>query len=511
MKKLLCLTALLFVFQCYAQLKVAELPVNYESQYFSQKESIAISNEKTGELVVFVEDYLKSYAYLLDSDMKVKSNFETTSLPISFKTFLGYTINEDESYTIFFSNNSKKKFGAFILDFKSKKFSKKTLDFKLKKEAYVEGVTFNGEFYLISVSKNASDLHFYTFNKDLIPTKKTVDFSFVNHKTSNGFSKTAHSLLVSKGFSNGSLTKIDETTPNAIENTCEPSKFYVFNNQFYFTFDHDKAHTIVVTVNPENFELNYKEYKQQFMGSASSFVNHNSYIHDNKLFQVIANTSKMGLKVTDLTSDILLKEINLNKEDTITFKNTPILQEKPGMFNTTQTREMEKTSKFLRKIAQGDIGISVYKTENNYELTIGSRKEVNTGGAPMMMGGFGAVGSIPIATAGAMSVSFNPVYMAYGGYTSTKSVRIECLFDHNFNHVEGNIADNIFDTVMNFEDSFDNSIPVKVSTINAEADRYEFAEKTRLQLKNIFRHQDQLFMTFLGSKDKNYHLIKFEN
>lgn len=501
----------------FSQVKVAELPINYESIYFTKKESLAIPNPKNNELVIFVEDYEKSYAYLLNSKMETIANLVTPSLPNSFKNFLGSNINNDGSYSIFFSNNSKKKFGVLKLDFTKKTTTNIALEFKLKKEAYVESFSHNGNFYLISVTKNSSDIHFYTFDENNNTTKNTVDFSFVN-TTVNGYLKKAYHHLTTRNLGpSGALIKIDETTPNAVESTCEPNKFYILDNLFYFTFDNSKRNTTIATVDPQNFEVTHTQFEQNNItrGTNNYILNHNSYIHDNKLFQVIANTNKMNFKVTDLKSKSILKEITLNKNDSITFKNTPILQEKPGMFMTTTTRELEKTSKFLRKVSQGDIGISVYKKNDLYEIVIGSKKEVQSGNGGMMMGGAlgGAMGA---AIVSGVSTSFNPTFVAYGGYTSTKSVRIECLFDRSFKHINGDIPNNVFDKVKKFEDSFDNEDPVVVPFLNSLNEKnsntkYIYEKRSDLKLKNIFRHQDEIYFAFLGSKDKNYHLIKFED
>src|SRR5690606_22325633 len=43
--------------------------------------------------------------------------------------------------------------------------------------------------------------------------------------------------------------------------------------------------------------------------------------------------------------------------------------------------------------------------------------------------------------------SFNPTFFSYGGYPSiesNKTKRIECLFNDNFDHIEGEIPQNVF-------------------------------------------------------------------
>lgn len=196
----------------------------------------------------------------------------------------------------------------------------------------------------------------------------------------------------------------------------------------------------------------------------------------------------MKFTIKDFSSKELLKEIVLKKEDSITFKNTPIVQESPSAFSGKRIRKMEQTSKFLRKISAGDIGISAYKKNNQYRITLGSKKEIARGGAMMPMGGFGG---IPLGGFGPLSVGFNPTFFAYGGYSSTKTTRIDCLFDNKFEHVPGDVPDNIFDKIKAFEDTFEDN----------------YFEK--LELRNLFWHGDKLYFGYISTKDRNYHLVEF--
>jgi len=67
----------------------------------------------------------------------------------------------------------------------------------------------------------------------------------------------------------------------------------------------------------------------------------------------------------------------------------------------------------------------------------------------MPMAGFGAVGG---AVAGVGNAFVTPTFYAYSGYTYTKSTRIDCLFDENMTHVQGEVAVNAFDHIKEFSD-----------------------------------------------------------
>jgi hypothetical protein len=68
-----------------------------------------------------------------------------------------------------------------------------------------------------------------------------------------------------------------------------------------------------------------------------------------KLYYIWANAEKFGIQITDFFSGRVLKKYGVLKKEDITFKNTPIIQEGGGTIYSNQTRELEATSKLLRK------------------------------------------------------------------------------------------------------------------------------------------------------------------
>lgn len=488
----------LITIHSFAQNEVLNLPIDYNSEFFDGKKSLAISNEKTGELVLFIEDSEDTKVVLLNKDFKLSSQIKAQRLPSSFKTFIGYQINDNGVYSIFFTNTSGRKYGVFTLDFKTKKTEVHILDFKLKKETYIEGITFKEAFYLMSVTKRGSDIHFYTFDEQgTLLNKNTVSLSFIDTEKYKQFPKRAYHHLVS------GLVKMDNNIPNAIETTSKSNKLYQIDDQLVFTFDNDSTKTKVAKISPETFSLETIEFDKPII--PKTFVSKdNSYLFDDKLFQIIVSPNEMRFSIKDFKTKALLKEIVLKKEDSITFKNTPIIQEGPGLIWGTRTRKMEETNKFLRKITRGSLGISVLKQDENYKVVLGSHVIINRSspgfGGPMMM---------PMGSFGAVSVGFNPVFSAYGGYSSTKSVHIDCLFDNTFNHVKGEITENIFDNIKSFEDFLSDGETVK----NQEAySKFKHLSiNVTPKLKNVFKHNEKIYFAFLGKEDKNFHIIEFTN
>jgi len=66
--KFFIVIALFYVITCISQNEVLELPLDYKAKFYDGKESLAISNPNTGDLVLFIEDTENTKVILLDND-----------------------------------------------------------------------------------------------------------------------------------------------------------------------------------------------------------------------------------------------------------------------------------------------------------------------------------------------------------------------------------------------------------------------------------------------------------
>ncbi len=486
-----------------AQKEVASLPVSYSSEFFSDKESIAVSNNKTKELVLLIEDNEKTILSLLDEKFKQVATLNGEKLDRKFKTFIGYSIQGD-NYYIFFKNNTDKKFGYIAFNFKSGTIAQSLLDFKLDNEKYVEAITQNDVFYLMTSEKKTGVVNFYEFSKDKQLLKHAVDFNFVTYdivSSDGNVHKTPYELLTSNAWGNtGSLTKIDLNSPSAIESTSEKVKLYQIGNELVFTFDIQDDSTSIIIVNTTDFskkEIAFEKPKlDEYDGSAS----HNSVYNKGVLYQAVCSSKQLKLTAKNFKDEILLKELSVSVDnDSIPFKNGPIIQENSSMWfkDNKRVRELEKSSKFLRKVSNGRLGIIAFVNPNNIrQITVGGYVERKGGGGfgMMPMGGI-PLGGIPLGGGMMLTTTFNPFMGAYNSYSYTKSTRIECLFDSDFNHVEGEIGENIFDKIHEQEKSIEK----------------EKSLASGLKLKNVYRHNDKFYLSYLNNLDNKYNIIEIEN
>ncbi len=532
LKKVLALLIALGGIIVYGQNEAAIIPVNFKSIFYDSKESLTVSNPENGDLLVLIEDELKTNYYLLDENFRILKSFEGNPIDKKFKNFIGYQIGY-QTYSIFFTNNSKKKYGKIDIDFEELSSKSSFLEIDKRKEKYLTAVSINDRFYILTALKSQNDVNFHEYSEKTSSfDKKKVSFEDFEFTPVGGFKKYAYSYLKD-------IQKIDVRVPNPIEITSKKTKLYSEGKYLLFTNDSDKELTKVIELDVSNFEKKSYSFEKEKLDNISNagdnyFLNsldnnhpesntdvlnnfsNNSYYYRGNLYQIVLNSKEMVLKIYDFKTKEVLKSIIQKKQDSITFKNGPIIQKDGGEMSLLngRVRELEKTSKFLRKAHLGETGISAYKIGDKLQLRIGSYEELR-GSPGMPMVGM-PMGGLPIGAFGAISVTFNPMVAAYGSYSSSRSTYISCLFDKDYNHIAGDPIKTVFERIESYDKELENKYS-KYLAENPQTDESDddygmegvSIEEDLLQLENIFFHNGGHYFSYLNIQDKNYHLIKF--
>lgn len=477
---------------CFSQEMVFDTFNAFEKLKSNKNRSFALPDEKTGDLMLMMTSKNSIQGILLDNQYKEKLRINGESLPTKYKHFLGYSINED-IYAILFTNEIQSKFGAIQFNINDNSNSEKILDFKLKKEQFIESLVYNNEIFLFTITKRSSDLNIYKFDKNFTPEKHTVSLDKASYPKTPGSNIKLSVATLFNGIPNslnvpGGAAKIEIRNPNVIETTSKKIKIYPLGNTVIFSFDNNPDKTDLFTLDLETLKLSYKSF-DKVSKDRDTYKNNNSYFFDNKLFQIASSKKIMNFRIIDIDTDKILKDYTIKKEDSITFKNSPIIEEKmgEGLYGTTidKVKEMEKTSKFLKKISSADLGISVYKVDDLYNVVLGGTQDYDPNAGLNVALIILAGATLP--TTDTSYFSFNPSYYNYYSYGATKSTYINCLFDKNFNHLTGDIPLNTFDILYDFENSLENPYAT-----------------------NIFIHNDKLHYNYLNVKKGKFTLYSFE-
>ncbi|HQZ26312.1 MAG TPA: hypothetical protein PLD18_13520 [Flavobacterium sp.] len=341
----------------------------------------------------------------------------------------------------------------------------------------------------MTVLKNSDKIKLYVFDTDGKLEERVIDLTGFKFFKSNYQKTTFYDVLDESYYATEipfSLQKITPENPTSIVESSKRRKCYSNGNTIIITFDANLDYTQLITLDLDKFKASEKFIKKPYISYTERFeLNSNSFLIDNLLYQIKSSSSQLILTVKDL-EDNLIKSYEASDENPIIdFKNSNYVQENGG---TTKTRILETSSQFIRKINNLNAGISCYKLNGNYLVTIGSvsqeQQQASTGA--IVGGMFGALGSI----AGSMidAAISNPTMESFNAYANRKVVYINGLFDKDSNHIKGEIDPLAFDKIRIFFDKDTN-----------------VSSQTLYKLDNIY------YFGYYDNKTKEYTIRKFRD
>jgi hypothetical protein len=434
-KNTLMLLAAVCSLQAFAQEVVGNVPMNLKKD----RDVFQIVDQDAKKITLFVSDKNDVKALKLNDDMKIIDSISTTRPEKKYANMIGYN-HSDSGYRLFWASNDREEIFTQSYDFGKHTTVSASFSLPYKGERLIQEFSANGKFYILTVLKNSNTVKLYTFQPDGSKDEKTLDLTGFRFYTV-AYERTTFSDF----FGNGQapMVKITPESPTSLVTSSAKSKLYTSGNKAIMTFDRNFDYTQMVVLDLENFTASEKFIKKPYMSFVDRYdLNSASFLIDDKLFQVKISSEKMILTIKDL-EDKLLKEYMTLGNATMDFKNTDIIQENDG---SKHTRILDNTSQFVRKINNMNLGVSAYKLDGNYLVTIGCVSDLQPSTSAIIMGGVigGAAGSL---IAAAIS---NPTMDNFNAYDNRKIVYINCLFDSNAKHVKGEVKPLAFDKIKVF-------------------------------------------------------------
>ncbi|MFT5891949.1 MAG: hypothetical protein ACI9Y7_002056 [Dokdonia sp.] len=485
MRSLFCCLVIFITSTLYSQ----EPTLNFKNLDFKRSirnvENYSLSDAKTNNLAIILGQKEKVSGYLYNSDFQKIGEASGVRLKRKYKETIGYIVTNETTYSLVYGTSSRKKFGYLSVDLKSGGITSNEIEFKFDGEKYLETINFDNRMMMMSATKGNA----------LILREFTSDFTFEKIATFQFDADDKEQQLLEKGLrfdlfgpnTRGGITKIDNRVPNTIERSSSENKLYHQGDTVYITFEDEESHTILNTLDLSSLELTTKTVSYP-KGKIDEFKNFNSFIHGENFFHIASSRDEMIFQVKNFDNEVL-KEFYVTQEDSIEFKNSPIIQD--GSAYRRKKRELTTTKQYLRKITSGDIGVSIHQENQRYQITLGSHALLSSGGG----GGFtgvpgGPVGgtTIPVPNGGSLYVpAYNPTFSSYGGYGYSKAVYVNGLFDSKFNHIKDEeFKDNIFDRIKEYQDEL----------------KWDTAE-------DVFIHNSKTYFSYWSTKDQEYSLIQF--
>lgn len=357
MKKLFLFLVLICKSVLFSQTVLTSFPLDLKKTD-EYNQILNVENTQTHDVFVFAAtneniNILKYNKALFLNDQSVfpKTNLENRSL-------VGYSFAEDGNPNLYWASEDFKDLiiAKYYLETKTVKLLK--FNFPFANQYIVNFFQQNDTFYILSKHKSDQSLIAYVFKNGTVD-EKVFDFSsFVFQNKNTQF------VTFNKIIDENPIEKIDTNDFTPLDKSTKKNKAYLINNHLILTLDHNPKKTQVLDLDIENHTINEKNFTQSGIDNTNKS---NSFLNDNKLYQISINKYAFAIEIKDFNSGQTLQDIKVLKNDTIKFKTSPLLLQN-GSRNPI---ELKKTSQFLNHLSFLNVGLSAFKNKQNTFLTIG--------------------------------------------------------------------------------------------------------------------------------------------
>ena len=264
------------------------------------------------------------------------------------------------------------------------------------------------------------------------------------------------------------VAKIDEAGLPDIKSVSARNKVYLIHDTLFLTMNRNQGNTIVYAFDLYSKTVSYRlienePVKMQYDPITEKNIverdyRDNSYLLNGKLFFISATNESLHVIISDFSSGAQIKYYEANRDDTIDFKNTPVLQ-KGKVFYFNDTKELMRTRQLLRKMTSGNVAIAALNDSMGVAVTMGSNEEIQQ----MSMPGYGVSSGSTYTQIGGMGY--------FSSYTWILAVRLRMLVDSNsFQHIPGKMEPSINDRIDEFNK--DIKIPEHAENLLFQDGRY---------------------------------------
>ncbi|GEM_PF-5588800 len=476
-KMRIILSSIFIVFSIFGSLAQEDVwcYINARSgeKYKTPNEVLQAVDNTSGNLsFIFKHRKLTKY-FLFNNNKEIISEFvaqnltKKATLPVA-----GFCAQN--KHVVFLKNFNNSIFDRVEIDYDTQTVGIQTIGLDLKKEYLIETFQEGSTLYLLSIKKNTSVLKLHEIALDGSVNEKLIDLSSERFEKFNGLETTLHYLITSKEHpSKKASSRINFNIPNSIETTSAINKIYCKDGVITVTNDNVSSKTNIIQIDIKNGNYKYFQVPKQGFTKEELRSESNSFILDNLYFSFYVTLDKLVFAVYDLEKETIIKVFEVKDEEEISFKNTPVIIA-DGKIERNKNRK--NSNSFLRQLTNSNVGISAYKKDDLIIITLGGALKEN-GAAIAIIGG--VVGGLAAVL----------ILESFEAYISSKSTRVDCLFDYNFNHIDGDIPINGFDKLKAFIKS--------QNLINAP-------------LQSMFEYRDNYIWGSFNKKRGLYELYKFE-
>ncbi|MDI9256217.1 hypothetical protein [Flavobacterium sedimenticola] len=475
-KTVLLLSVLISFVHAVAQ----EKATSFTPTVKEKKDVFTVVNEPEKKVVLFFSDKTSTTAQLFDESLQAKDAVTATYSNKDVDDLIGCSFN-GLRYYLYWTTSSDQQIMAQCYDFETKQVKNTPIAMDYGKEKIINKITIQNTFYIITALKGTSLLNLYSFSEGKM-NKKTIDctdYRFVDSKTKRVTFWEMYNEFSGTVYYNGIKNILDETPASLVFSTYK-KKAFIYENRIIFTFDTNEDFTQTLTVNLNDFTAVQKAFPQPHIPKGEyDEIDSNSFFVNNKLIQIKSDPSLLYITVKGMDGTEL-KKLSAYTGKEIEFKNSEIIQENGGI---KSTRILDNTNQLIRKIYTLNPSVSSYFNDGKYNVVIGgvSYPQQNA----IMYGGM--IGGLSGALIGA-AISHNYSMQNLTSYNDKKVVYINCLFDQNFNHIDGEGKKLAFDKL-----------------------RWFAEENDKLINRSIFKFNNKLYLSGYNKTTQEYSFYQFED
>jgi hypothetical protein len=444
MRLFFCILFSALMLQAAAQQKHYELNLGWKS---NKLELHSISDKNKQQSCTFiVSDSIR--ALVFNNQVQLIRQFGMKHM--YEQQLLGGFISNAKVY-LFTREGTKDELHNWVLDIATGTAKENILPFDLNKEKLVDRISGGDRFLYITSNKKTAELIVYNFTSET--QFDTLRYPLGVHKADFG--------------------TVDMEGVCPIDVAVEKNKLYLQGDTLQLVMN-DQLNITQIT----SFDIPNKKISEHVIHHQAHASADNSFLFENRLYYAGASADSLCIQIVDVNSGAVKKSFVALAEDTITFKNTPIMQE-GGFYAYGGTREIGKTKQLLRKMDNGDpvIGATI-NANNQLELVVGSFMKMR-----MAMG----TGGVAIRPTSSSSLVMMPPGMFYSNYWD-KSVRFKTLLDaRSLEHIGG----------------------VPGNSINEKIDYYTGGRKIPPMGINLFKTNGHYYVAYYENDSRKLSILKF--
>lgn len=373
-KQLLTVFYLIFSLHSFAQVIQSAQPLELKkSSYYHT--SLAAPGADYSQLVTFVADKENLTALRYNNVLFFTDSLTTTRPDTDYDFMAGYSYEGDKAVTVYWASANYTEIQPVSFDFQNGKAVAHTpLELALREETVQATFSANDAFYIITLPKNNKEknvLRVYAFRNGTLETR-TVDFSGTELRSISNKELTIVDILETYP-----IQQINTRAFNYLPDTAAKAKLYIQNGQVALTLDHNAAYTYIITLNLNDYSLSDRQLLQPKLDKPGEA---NSYLLNGLLYQLKLNDEQLALAATEVETGEIIKTYTAGKDEEISFKNSDLLSQTGGQ----RPKMFKDTRRFLKRLANTDVALTVYETPNDIYIMAGGVRNVMHAGTILL-------------------------------------------------------------------------------------------------------------------------------